>query len=131
MGNQRHTEQKEILIKYLEDHKNQHLTVQQIASDLQNKLGITTIYRIINSLIEKGTVTKIPFENKQGYCYRYNSFQDNCNEHYHLICEKCNKLYHFHSDEVKKINQEAINKEDFEIDTDRIIFYGICKDCKK
>lgn len=130
MGNQRNTEQKEVLIKYLKDHENEHLTIQKISLDLQDKLGMTTIYRIINSLIQMGTVTKIPFENKQGYCYRYSSCHDDCKDVYHLICEKCNKLYHFKSSEVARINKEAMNKENFKIDTDRIIFYGICKDCK-
>ncbi len=130
MGNQRNTEQKEVLLKYLKSHENEHLTIQKISLDLHDKLGLTTIYRIINSLIEKGIVSKIPFENKQGYCYRYNSCHDNSKDVYHLICEKCNKLYHFQCSEMEKINQEAINKENFEIDTDRIIFYGICKNCK-
>ncbi len=130
MASKRNTEQKEILIKYLKEHKNEHLTIKQISLDLKNNLGLTTIYRIINSLIEEGTVTKIPFENKQGYCYRYNSFDNNCKNHYHLICEKCNKLYHFESKEVEKLNKEAIDEEGFEINNDRVIFYGICKNCK-
>ena len=66
MIKERNTEQKEILIKYLKENSNKHLTIQKIYSDLENKVGMTTIYRIIKSLTEKGIVTKIPMESKQG-----------------------------------------------------------------
>lgn len=124
------TEQKEVLIKYLRENADKHLTIQEIKKDLKDKIGMTTIYRIINDLIKQGIVIKIPFENKQGCCYRYNSKIDKCNEHYHLICEKCNKLVHFNSKEMLKVIIEAKKAEQFEINNDRIVFYGICKECK-
>ena len=88
MNKERKTEQKEILLKYLQKHKNKHLNIQDIYIDLKEEIGMTTIYRIINALIEKGCVNKIPVENKQGYCYTYNPTKETCNSHYHLICEK-------------------------------------------
>ena len=131
MKQERKTEQKEILIKYLKENSGKHLTINEIYSNLQKDMGMTTIYRIINSLIEKGIVTKIPLENKQGCCYRYNATNENCSKHYHLICEKCNNLFHFDSKEIPKVSKEAEENEEFEIDSNRIVFYGICKKCKK
>lgn len=131
MKKERHTEQKDIVINYLKENSDKHLNIQDIYSDLKDDVGKTTIYRIINSLIEKGAVTKIPLENKQGFCYKYNSKNENCNSHYHLICEKCNHLYHFESEEVAKVSKEAEQNEEFEIDNNRIVFYGICKQCKR
>ena len=132
MKQERKTEQKEVLIKYLKENSNKHLSIQEIYSDLQDEIGMTTIYRIINSLIKKGIVTKIPLENKQGCCYVYNEEKDeDCSKHYHLICEKCNNLFHFESKEVEKVSKEAQKKEDFEIDNERIVFFGICKKCKE
>lgn len=130
MKKERNTEQKEILIKYLKENSNEHLSIQKIHEDLKDEIGVTTIYRIMNSLIEKGIVTKIPLENKQGCCYRYNEKDKHCSEHYHLICEKCNNLFHFESKEVAKVEEEAQKNKDFEIDTNRVVFYGICKECK-
>lgn len=131
MSVERKTNQKEILVNYLKENANKHLTIQKIHDDLKGEIGVTTIYRIINSLIEKGIVVKIPMENKQGCCYRYNIEEDECKEHYHLICEKCNRLVHFESKEIPKVSKEAMKNEDFEIDNNRIVFYGICKECKK
>lgn len=131
MNKERNTSQKEVLLKYLEDNKNKHLNIQDIHFDLKQEIGMTTIYRIINTLIEKGCVNKIPLENKQGYCYTYNPKSEECSKHYHLICEKCNKLYHFETKEVEKISKEAEKNQDFEIDNSRVVFYGTCKKCKK
>lgn len=130
MKKERHTEQKDIVINYLKQNSNTHLSIEDIYADLKQAVGKTTIYRIIKDLTEKGCITKIPLENKQGFCYKYNSKNENCNKHYHLICEKCNQLYHFESKEVDKVSQEAKQNENFEIDNNRIVFYGICKECK-
>lgn len=130
MKKERNTEQKEIVIKYLKENCNEHLSINEIYNSLKEDVGQTTVYRVINQLIEKGLVTKIPLENKQGFCYKYNSKNENCNDHYHLICEKCNNLYHFKSEEVERVSKEAKQNEDFEIDSNRIVFYGICKKCK-
>ncbi|MBR3249236.1 MAG: transcriptional repressor [Clostridia bacterium] len=131
MKKERHTEQKKMVENYLKNNSNKHLNIEQIYTDLKSDVGKTTVYRIINSLIEKGCVTKIPLENKQGFCYKYNEKDENCNNHYHLICEKCNKLYHFKSEEVAKVSKEVKQNEEFDIDNNRIVFYGVCKNCKK
>ena len=128
---ERKTKQKEIVIEYLKENTDKHLTIQEIQVDLNNKIGLTTIYRIINDLIKKGVVSKIPFENKQGYCYKYNSEIKECKGHYHLVCENCNKLFHFESSEISKIKQKADKNEEFLINDNRIVFYGLCKNCKK
>ena len=130
MIKERNTKQKEILVKYLKENSDKHLCIQEIHSNLKEDIGMTTIYRIINSLIKKGLVKKIPLDNKQGYCYRYNDQNESCNNHYHLICENCNKLFHFESKQVNKLSIEIKNKENFDIDSNRIVFFGKCKECK-
>ena len=54
MKKERNTEQKEILIEYLKKNANKHLSILQIKNDLSNEIGLTTIYRIINTLVQKG-----------------------------------------------------------------------------
>lgn len=127
---ERKTKQKEIIIKYLEENSNKHLLISQIQSDLKNEIGLATIYRLIDNLIKEGSVTKIPCENKQGYCYKYNVKNNDCSDHYHLICEKCNKLYHYESKDVKKLEKKIKQDEQFEIDNSKVVFYGICKECQ-
>ena len=102
MGKERNTRQKEAIIKFLKENECKHLSISDIKSVLGNEIGLTTIYRIINALIEQGSVIKIPLSNSQGYCYQYNSDCNKRSDHYHLMCEKCGKLIHFDSDELNK-----------------------------
>ena len=129
MKKERNTEQKEILIKYLKINANKHLNISEIQKDLSNEIGLTTVYRIINSLVQKGIVNKIPLENSQGFCYKYNSEKEHCSNHYHLICEKCNKTIHIENDNIKKVLKEIENENQFKINNNRIVFYGLCDKC--
>ena len=129
MKKERNTEQKEILIKYLKSNANKHLNISEIQKDLSNEIGLTTIYRIINTLVQKGIVNKIPLENSQGFCYQYNSEKEHCSNHYHLICEKCNKTIHIENDNIKKVLKEIANENQFKINNNRIVFYGLCDKC--
>ncbi len=129
MKKERNTEQKEILTKYLKDNSNKHLSIGKIQKDLKDSIGLTTIYRIINGLVEKGVVSKIALENSQGFCYQYNEKVEECTDHYHLICEKCNKTIHLDNDEIGRIIQDIEKENQFKINKKRLTFYGICNRC--
>ena len=129
MKKERNTEQKEILIKYLKSNANKHLSISQIQKDLSNEIGLTTIYRIINSLVQKGIVSKVPLENSQGFCYQYNSGRELCSNHYHLICENCNKTIHIENKNIKNALKEIGVDNQFRINNNRISFYGLCYEC--
>lgn len=126
----RNTKQKQVLIKYLKENSNKHITIQDIYQELKNNIGLTTIYRIINALTVEGCVIKIPLENGQGFCYQYNIKTIECNKHYHLICENCGDLVHFQTEKIKEIVNEASSKEDFAINKEKIVFYGKCNKCQ-
>ena len=51
-------------------------------------------------------------------------------QHDHLHCQKCNKLIEFHSDEVAKIGEALAQEYQFRVTGHRLIFSGICADCR-
>jgi len=104
----RNTKQKELILNFLKQNKNKHLTINEISRELGEETGVTTIYRYINKLIAEGLVSKISMQNKQGFCYQYAEKDEDCTEHYHLICEECGDLLHFESEKLKEVSQEAI-----------------------
>ena len=128
MQKTRNTKQKTKVIECLEKHKNEHITIEEIEKELKGTVGTTTIYRIINKLVEEGIIAKIPL-NTQGFCYQYNKEKGECHKHYHLICENCGKLVHFESKEIEATQKEALQKENFNIDLDKVTFYGVCSKC--
>ena len=129
----RNTKQKKEVIEFLKINSNKHLNIQEIKEGVTNEIGLTTIYRVINSLIKAGEILKKPLENSQGFCYQYNSKNDTCkkNNHYHLICEICNKLFHYENDNISKIYVDIEKELNFKVNNQRIAFYGICDDCNK
>ena len=50
---------------------------------------------------------------------------------YHCKCEKCGKLIHLQCNEVESLKQHMMEHHGFEMDSLRIVFYGICSECKK
>ena len=111
---ERNTKQKEEVIKFLKNNKNRHVTINEIEESLSGKVGQTTIYRIINSLIKKGEVIKMPLESKQGLPQLV-EFAENGD---------------FESDEVNNVIKEAISTKEFAINNEKIAFFGKCKECR-
>ena len=128
---ERHTKQKEKLINYLKENSNKHLTIIEIYNDTMKEIGLTTIYRIINSEIKKGSMSKFPIPNKQGFCYQYNLKKESCKNHYHLVCENCNKILHTDSEWIKALVNKLEEKENFKINTSKVTFYGLCAKCQR
>lgn len=131
MENKRNTKQKQKIIEYLKNNQNTHLTIKQIKESIDQNIGLTTVYRLINDLIKQGSITKTSLNNKQGFCYQYNETNENCKSHYHLICKNCGIIHHFSSEKFEKTILEAKEKDNFIIDNSKVVFYGECESCQK
>ncbi|HHU53450.1 MAG TPA: transcriptional repressor [Clostridiaceae bacterium] len=128
------TQQKTELMSYLEQMKGKHVTVNQIIehfSEIGVQIGVTTIYRQLNRLVDTGLVKKYFIDEISGSCFEYvdinckNSDQD----HFHLKCEICDQLIHFECQEVMELQNHVKAEHGFIIDPVRTVFYGTCKKC--
>ena len=125
----RNTKQKELIASYLQKNKASHLSIAKIKEDLKDEIGTTTIYRILNTLINEGKVNKINHGNEQGFCYEYVDKHNNCNNHYHLVCESCNNLIHYSNESISKMCEILKDDINFTVNTNRLTIYGICEIC--
>ncbi len=124
------------MIEFLQSKPGQHVTVNEIAnhfSSLQIQIGLTTIYRHLNRMVEKGIVKKFYIDGKQGSCFEYINprYKKTNDKRFHLKCKNCDQLIHFECEEVKKLQEHIIKEHNFIIDPVRTVFYGICKSCKE
>ncbi len=126
----RNTKQKNEILKFLENNKNKHLLIKEIKENIDEKIGTTTVYRVIKELVEEGTIIKKPLENTQGFCYEYKDKNKECLNHYHLICEECNSLTHIESDLVLKACKREEKNLNLKINFEKLVLYGKCKECK-
>ncbi len=98
-------------------------------------IGLTTVYRNLELLVEMGMVVK--FEFGQGKAkYELADQYGNKGHHHHLVCLKCSRIIdysEFMDDELQFLEraQKGLSeKYDFEIKDHVIQFQGYCTQCK-
>ena len=122
------TEQRKELLDYMIKNSKKFVKADEIEKHLKNKnisVGLTTIYRFLNSLEKQG---KVRIELREHTKY-YQYISEECNNHYHLQCKKCGKLIHLHCDEINQLKMHIAKEHEFEIDSMATIA-GICAECK-
>lgn len=123
------TKQREIILNYLKEFKNDCITVEEIYNYLKeknNEVGKVTIYRYLDKLNEEGIINKYIFEKGNKMTYRLIEEKDKCSPHLHMICTKCNKLFHLDCNEIEK---HISSEHNFKIDNCKTVIYGLCKKC--
>lgn len=85
-------------------------------------LSLSTIYRNINEMLNKGVVSEVKLANKKDY------FEIAKGKHVHLVCTKCGKI------EDLQVNTDELIKKVESLTSDKILdttvsFEVICKDC--
>jgi Fur family ferric uptake transcriptional regulator len=132
-GNGYSTRQGKLLVDYLASLDGIHVTVNDIAGHFRyedrQSIGLTTIYRHLERLVNAGTVRKyVPAEGESA-CYQYMGPDEGCAEHFHLKCEQCGRLIHLRCDLLEKIRDHIKKEHRFRINILKTVFYGKCGDC--
>ena len=89
-----------------------------------NKLALSTVYRIINKLIEAKLVKESV---NDGNSARY-EYSENRHNHY-LVCTKCKKLIPLDSCPVSEFEQKISKDTGFYITGHKYEIYGECQEC--
>ena len=118
------TNQKEMITKKIKSF-NGDWTIKELYEALNSKVGLTTIYRLVDKLIVDGEISKI---NDSSYCYL-----GNCREvdHFYLKCDTCGKLEHIDCSCIKKLTNHILKEHDFTTNKEHIILNGICSNCQE
>lgn len=127
------TKQKEIILDYLTENKEQHLTAGEIVSHLRqtgSTVGTSTVYRQLDKLVASGLVRKYIVDENSPACYQYISGSGECCEHFHLKCTECGKLIHTDCSLMRRIAEHMEKDHGFKVDNTKTLLYGICEDCR-
>lgn len=99
-------------------------------------IGLTTVYRNLELLVQMGLVVKFDFGHGRAK-YELTEKYGKKGHHHHLVCKKCSRIIDygdFMEDEVKflkNIEKGLSKKYDFKITSHLIQFQGLCSQCKK
>ena len=121
------TKQKELILELLKK-ESSDLTIKDIYSKLDERVGLTTIYRFIDKLTTLGDVSKmIGQDNVTYYRYLEKCSSDN---HFYLKCDKCGCMLHIDCDCIEDLSQHIIKEHQFMLKHENIIISGLCGNCQ-
>ena len=127
MEKYRNTLQRDIVLNAIKDLVGTHPTTDQVFKHVAEKypnIGRSTVYRNINILSEQGKVLKIDVPNEA------ERIDANFEFHYHIYCEECGKVFDVDMPYLSNLEDNILDKQGFEFKSHKIIFIGVCPDCK-
>lgn len=123
------TKQREQLMLFFEKHCDRQYTIEQLADRIAG-IGISSLYRNMNLLVEEGLVRRSRQDTGRKSLYQYIG-NDHCVNHLHMKCNKCGRIMHM-DDTLEKLFIEAVKSNtEFDIDANKTVLFGSCASCEQ
>jgi Fur family ferric uptake transcriptional regulator len=90
------------------------------------KVGIATVYRTLNLLVESGLALRREFATGAS---SYEKTPDT--HHDHLLCTVCGRIVEFHEPAIEQFQDRISERHGFALEFHRMELYGRCGDCRK
>lgn len=120
------TPQRLAVYKYLISTK-EHPSAEVIYKSLQTDyptMSLATVYKAVKTLAEVGLVQEINIGEGN---FRYDG---NSCEHGHIQCLTCSRVDDLEEISFSNLNQVAEDKSGYKILSNKVFFYGVCKQCQ-
>lgn len=104
-----------------------HPTADEIHTNIKSTnptMSLATVYKTIEALKQHSLIIELHTNSEKT---RYDA---NIKPHPHFICKKCGKVYDIHTKALETFKNQVQNENNFIIDSEKVYFYGTCKDCK-
>ena len=121
------TKQKDLILDVIRNKKHA-FTVKDIYNEVKDSTGLTTIYRLVDKLVDEGLLNKY-IDNDNITYYEYLEECDSSN-HFYLKCEKCGEMIHVDCDCIESLSNHIVKEHGFKLSRDHIIIKGLCKKCR-
>lgn len=118
------TPQRLELVNILSSHE--HLNVDEIYKLLSitfQSVSLATVYKNIHTMIEKDFLMEVQIPHKK------NVYELKKNAHSHIICSKCSEILDINLN-TEKLIAEAEKKSNFKLNSNSLVFSGICSRCQ-
>lgn len=123
---QRNTRQRAAVLDML-DSLNQFTSAQDIHARLRDNgstVGLTTVYRTLQSLAEASQVDVIRTDDGEAMYRRCTA-----EHHHHLVCRRCGRTIEVDSPTVESWAEEIAKRHGFVDILHTLEIYGVCPDC--
>ena len=123
-----HTDQKDRLLDFLGRNTTRQFRMEEIVSALDGKVGKSTVYRLVRSLVGEGRVRR--FELGRTIYYQYLSGAS-CDSHLHLKCTVCGRMQHLDCSVSTFLRRQILATNRFQLDDRLTLLFGLCADCRE
>ena len=123
-----HTDQKDRLLDFLGRNTTRQFRMEEIVSALDGKVGKSTVYRLMRSLVGEGRVRR--FELGRTIYYQYLSGAA-CDSHLHLKCTVCGRMQHLDCSVSTFLRRQILATNRFQLDDRLTLLFGLCADCRE
>lgn len=109
-----------------------HVTATEIQQGMfaaDYPIGLATIYRQLEKLVQDGLLRKYTLDGHAGACYQYVGSDTCAGEHYHLKCEGCGQLIHLDCHFVEDMQKHIQDEHGFTVNNNKTVLYGTCGKC--
>lgn len=130
-----HTEQKTMLLRFLSDHRERAYTVEEAVCELRALCGASapgksTVYRLMQRLVEEGAVKRFVAGNSRRFVYQLMG-GETCHAHLHMKCSACGRLFHLEEHVSHELARRVATANGFSISESDTVLFGECADCHR
>jgi Fur family peroxide stress response transcriptional regulator len=102
-----------------------HMSIDELYGAIKKRfpsISLATVYKNINAMMEKNFIQEVKIPNQKSR-YELSKLP-----HSHVVCQKCGKVEDLELD-LNSITDEATKRTNYKIDSDALIFSGVCPEC--
>ena len=90
------------------------------------RLGLATVYRALEAQVEAGMATRLE---RPGHVSAYVACVPE--HHHHLVCTSCQRVDDVDETVLRPVLRGIREHHDFQVDHERLDFYGLCARCRR
>ena len=125
------TKQRKLLLDFLRSHPDEALSAGRIAGAVQDApISVSAVYRNLAELEAEGKVRRLSRAGSREVFFQYMD-ASNCRNCLHLSCTKCGKTFHMHALGAAQLERDVARNDEFQIDRNETVIYGLCRDCRR
>ncbi len=125
----KHTKQRELIFEILKN-SNKPLSAEEVflkSKEVDDSISLSTIYRVLNTFIDKDIVVKLSIVEDNISMFELNRVDHG----HHLLCIKCKKTVDIGHCPLGVYENSLEETTDFDIVGHKLEIYGYCPECKK
>lgn len=129
MKKEYNTRSKTIIKNIFSENEGKELTSRDVIELTRGNVGEATVYRLLNTLSEDGTVERRL--TSDGAVYSFVDHHGDCGCGFHLHCVGCGNVLHLRCETMSGMRHHIIKEHGFVPLVETTVIDGYCDKCKK